>query len=160
MHQCQLNFSIFAVKSALGLSCQHLNHTNLLVRAVFRFHLYFHVRLMLHQLGISLPHEDGFSKVEHDSEDSAYYSVCDDYGIDLAVTWMYGDWFYIADYAIFGHEVKATERSPPNRKPYTMDHYTVKTFYKKRHSKDKRICEGICLFSSYFSDPGKIKHGW
>ena len=25
---------------------------------------------------------------------------------------MYGDWFYITDYAVFGHEVKATERSP------------------------------------------------
>ena len=27
---------------------------------------------------------------------------------------MYGDWFYTTDYAIFGHEVKATERSPPD----------------------------------------------
>ena len=26
---------------------------------------------------------------------------------------MYGDWFYTTDCAIFGHEVKATERSPP-----------------------------------------------
>ena len=27
---------------------------------------------------------------------------------------MYGDWFYTTDYAIFGHEVKAEERSPPD----------------------------------------------
>ena len=27
---------------------------------------------------------------------------------------MYGDWFYKTDYAIFGHDVKATERSPPD----------------------------------------------
>ena len=27
---------------------------------------------------------------------------------------MHGDWFYTTDYAIFGHEVKATERSPPD----------------------------------------------
>ena len=27
---------------------------------------------------------------------------------------MHGDWFYTIDYAIFGHEVKATERSPPD----------------------------------------------
>ena len=27
---------------------------------------------------------------------------------------MYGDWFYTADYAIFCHEVKTTERSPPD----------------------------------------------
>ena len=30
------------------------------------------------------------------------------------MTWVYGDWFYTTDYAIFGHEVKATERYPPN----------------------------------------------
>ena len=27
---------------------------------------------------------------------------------------MYGEWFYTTDYGIFGHEVKATERSPPD----------------------------------------------
>ena len=27
---------------------------------------------------------------------------------------MYGDWFYTADYAVFGDEVKATGRSPPD----------------------------------------------
>ena len=27
---------------------------------------------------------------------------------------MYGDWFYTTDYGIFAHEVKATERSPPD----------------------------------------------
>ena len=27
---------------------------------------------------------------------------------------MYGDWFYTTYYGIFGHEVKATERSPPD----------------------------------------------
>ena len=34
-----------------------------------------------------------------------------------------------------------------------MDHYIVKRFYKKRHLKDKQVCESICLFSSYFSAP-------
>ena len=43
-----------------------------------------------------------------------YYSACDDYGTDPTETWMYGDWFYTKDYAIFGHEVKAAERSPPD----------------------------------------------
>ena len=28
---------------------------------------------------------------------------------------MYGDWFYTTDYAIFGHEVKVAERSPPDK---------------------------------------------
>ena len=114
MYRCQLNFAMFCVTSALGISWQHLNHPNLLVRAVYRFHVYLYVRLILYQLGISLPQEDGFSKVENNYIQSTYYSLCDDYGVDPSETWMYGDWFYTTDYAILGHEVKATERSPPD----------------------------------------------
>ena len=115
MYRCQLNFVMFCVTSALGISWQHLNHPNLLVRSVYRFHVYFHIRLILHELGISLPHKDGFSKVKNAYIKSAYYSICDDYGVDANETWMHGDWFYTTDYAIFGHEVKATERSPPDK---------------------------------------------
>ena len=74
--------------------------------------MYFHVQLILHKLGIYLPHEDGFSKVKNAYIKSAYYSICDQYGVDSNETWTYGDWFYTTDYAIFGDEVKATERSP------------------------------------------------
>ena len=114
MYWCQLNFAMYCVTSPLGVSWQHLNHPNLLVRSVYRFHVYFHVRLILHELSIFLPHEDGFSKVKNAYITSAYYSICDDYGVDANETWMHGDWFYTTDYAIFGHEVKATERSPPD----------------------------------------------
>ena len=112
MYQCQSNFAMFCVTSAPGISWQHLNHPNLLLPAVYRFHVYFHVRFILHELRISLPHEDGFSKVKN--ERSAYYNVCDQYGVNPDETWMYGEWFYATDYGIFGHEVKATERSPPD----------------------------------------------
>ena len=114
MYWFQLNFALFCATSALGISLQHLNHPNLLVRAIYRFHVYLYVRLILHELGISLPHEDGFSKVKNNYIQSAYYGLWDDYGVDPSKTWMYGDWFYTTDYAIFGHEVKATDRSPPD----------------------------------------------
>ena len=78
MYRCELNFAMFAATSELGTSWQHLNHANLLVRSVYRFH----VRLTLHESGILLPHEDGFSKVKNDYEKSAYYSLCDDYVVD------------------------------------------------------------------------------
>ena len=112
MYRCQLNVAMFCITSALSISCQRLNHSNLLIHSVCRFHVYFHVRLILHELGISLPREDGFSKVKNAYIKSAYYSVCDDYGVDGNETWLHGDWFYTTDYAIFGHEVKTTQRSP------------------------------------------------
>ena len=52
---------MFYATSALGISWQHLNHPKLLVCSVYRFH----VRLILHDLGISLPHEDVFDKVKN-----------------------------------------------------------------------------------------------
>ena len=82
MYRCQLNFAMFCATSALGISWQHLNHPNLLVRSVYRFHVYFHVRIILHHLDISLPHEHGFSKVKNPYIKSAYYSICNDYGVD------------------------------------------------------------------------------
>ena len=124
MHQCQLNFAMFCVTSALGISWQSLNHLNLLVRAVYRFHVYFHVQLILHDQGISLPHEDGFSKVKNAYMRSAYYSICNDYRVTSDETWMYGDWLYTTNYGIFGHEVKAAKKIS-TRQRYTMDHYTV-----------------------------------
>ena len=114
MHRCQISFAMFCVTSALGISWQHLNHPNLLVCSVYRSHVYFHVRLMLHELGISLPSKDGFTKVKIAYIQSAYYIICDDYGVDANETWLYGDWFYTTSYAIFGHKVKATERSAPD----------------------------------------------
>ena len=89
MYRWQLNFAMFCATIALGICWQHLNHPNLLVRSVYRFHVYFHVRLILHDLGISLPHEDGFSKVKNAQIKSAYYSVCDDYGVNPDKTWMH-----------------------------------------------------------------------
>ena len=114
MYQCQLNFALFCATSALGISCQHLNHPNLLVRAVYRFHLYFHVRSILHNLGTPLPYEDGFSKVKNSYINSAYNAICNDHGVNPNETWMYGDWFYTTSYAIFTTESKATKRSPPD----------------------------------------------
>ena len=86
MYRCQLNFAMFCVTSALGISWQHPNHPNLLAHAVYRFHVYFHVRIILHELGISLPYEDGLNKVKNAYVKRAYCSICDDYGGDADKT--------------------------------------------------------------------------
>ena len=105
---------MFYATSALWISWQHLNHPNLLLRSVYRFHVYFHVKIKLHPLGISLPHELGFSKVKNSYIKRAYYSICNDYGVNADETWMYGDWFCTANYDVFGNGGKTTERSPPD----------------------------------------------
>ena len=117
MYWCQLNFAMFCVTSAIGISWQHFNHPNLLVHSIYKFHVYFHAPLILYHLGTSLPYEDGVSKVRNAYIEGAYFSACDDYGVDADETWMHGDWFYTTDYGIFGHEVKAIESFPPDNLP-------------------------------------------
>ena len=55
---------MFCVTSELGISCQHLNHPNLLVRAVYKFHVYFHIRSILHELGIFYHMEMALAKLK------------------------------------------------------------------------------------------------
>ena len=86
--------------------------------------MYLHVRLILHILGIPLPHEDGFSKVKNGYIKSEYYSICDGYGVDAEETRMNGNWFYTTGYGTFGNEVKATKRSPPDNLTQ-LDHHTL-----------------------------------
>ena len=105
---------MFCATSALGICWQHLNHLNLLVRSVCRFHVYFHVRIILPHLGISLPHEDGFGKVKNPYIKREYYSICDDYGVNTDETLMNRDWFYTTKYSIFSDKRKPTKRSAPD----------------------------------------------
>ena len=51
--------------NVLSISWQHLNHPNLCVCSLYQFHVYFHVGITVHHLGIAFPHDDGYSKVKN-----------------------------------------------------------------------------------------------
>ena len=133
-YEYQLSFAMFCATSALGISWQHLNHPNLILLSVYRFHAYFYIWLILHHLGISLPYEDSFSKVKSSYIKSAYYSICDDYGGNADKTLMHGNWFYTTSYGIFDDGRKATKRSPPDNLKWWIitqsDGYTRKCIEK------------------------------
>ena len=60
--QLQLNFTVFCASSACGVSSAHLNYAkNPMIRAVYRFHTYYHVRRVLKRLQVPLPHEVNFN---------------------------------------------------------------------------------------------------
>ena len=68
---------------------------------------------MLHYLDISLPHA-GFIKVKNSYIKSAYYSICDDYGVNADETWIHRDLLYRTKYGVLSDEGKSTKRSPPD----------------------------------------------
>ena len=80
--QTQLNFTLFCASSACGVSSAHLNYTkHSMIRSVYRFHIYYHVRRVLKRLQVPLPHETGFNAADNLYTESDFFKLCEDYGV-------------------------------------------------------------------------------
>ena len=75
--------------------------------------MHFHVRIILHHLGILLSHQDRFSKVRYSYIKIPYSSICHDYGVNAEEIWTNGYWFYTAAYGEICDGGKGTKKSPP-----------------------------------------------
>ena len=80
--QTQLNFAVFCASSACGVSSAHLNYTkHPMIRSVYRFHVYYHVRWVLKRLQTPLPHKTGFNAADNPYTESEFLKICEDYGV-------------------------------------------------------------------------------
>ena len=71
--QTQLNYTVFCASSAYGVSSAHLNYTkHPMIRSVYRFHVYYHVRRILKKLQTPLPHETGFNAANNPYTESEF----------------------------------------------------------------------------------------
>ena len=82
--QIQLNFAVWCTSSACGVSSAHLNYKkHPMIRAVYRFHVYYHVRRVLKRLQVPLPHKTGFNAADNPYTESEFLKICEDYGIPI-----------------------------------------------------------------------------
>ena len=80
--QTQLNFAVWCTSSACGISSVHLNYTkHPMIRSVYHFHVYYHVRRVLKKVQTPLPHETGFNVAENPYTESEFLKVCEDYRV-------------------------------------------------------------------------------
>ena len=71
--QTQLNYVVFCASSACGVSSAHLNYTkHPMIRSVYRFHVYYHMRRVLKRLQVPLPHETGFNTADNPYTESEF----------------------------------------------------------------------------------------
>ena len=71
--QTQLNFAVWCASSACGVSSAHLNYKkHPIIRAVYRFHVYYHVRQVLKRLQTPLPHETSFNTTDNPYTESEF----------------------------------------------------------------------------------------
>ena len=52
-----------------------------MVRAVYRFHTYYHMRRVLKKLPVPLPHESSFNATDNPYTSSEFFKICEDYGV-------------------------------------------------------------------------------
>ena len=77
----QLNFAVHCATSALGVSVEHLNAEEPLVRAVYRFHVYYHIRRILRRILAPLPKEENFDKYNNKCSKEQAIKIADEYEI-------------------------------------------------------------------------------
>ena len=74
--QTQLNFVVWCTSSACGVSSAHLNYTkHPMIRAVYHFHVYYHVRQVLKRLQVPLPHSPGFNAADNPCTESDFLNL-------------------------------------------------------------------------------------
>ena len=80
--QTQLNSAVFCASSACGVSSAHLNYkAHPMIRSVYQFHIYYHMRRVLKRLQVSLPHKTGFNAADNPYTESEFYKICEDYRV-------------------------------------------------------------------------------
>ena len=80
--QTQLKFAVWCASSACGVSSAHLNYkAHPMIRLVYRFHIYYHLRPVLKRLQVPLPHETSFNAADNPYTESEFLKICEDYRV-------------------------------------------------------------------------------
>ena len=90
----------------------------MLIRSIYRFHVYYHMPLILYRLKVTLPREEKYKKTNNPYSKEDYFQVCEEYGVDPLEVWLFGDWYYTEEWAVFCcNGGKRTKVAPPKNLP-------------------------------------------
>ena len=84
--QSQLNFVVFCASSTCGVSVEHLNAKEPMIRSIYRFHVYYHIRRILKILEIPLPYENSFNQYNNPYNHEKFIGICSEYGVSNDLT--------------------------------------------------------------------------
>ena len=84
--QTQLNFAVFCASSACGVSVEHMNAKKPMIRSIYRFHVYYHIRRILKIIEIPLPDENSFNQYNNRYNHEKFIKICGEYGVSNDLT--------------------------------------------------------------------------
>ena len=81
-YQNQIHFAIWCASAGCGVSWDdHLNHSNPLIRSVFRFHFYYQIRRILNELEAPLSEEKSFNILDNPYNKMALKKLQNEFGV-------------------------------------------------------------------------------
>ena len=101
--EVQLNFAVHCATSGLGVSTEHLNAKQPLVRAVYRFHVYYHIRRILKRMLTPLPGTEGFDKFDNAFNLEQVRRIGDEYGVTTKSLGVYKNQYYFERTGKYGN---------------------------------------------------------
>ena len=81
-----MNFVVFCASSACGVSVEHLNAKEPMIRSIYRFHVYYHIRRILKILEIPLPYENSFNQYNNPYNHEKFIGICSENGVSNDLT--------------------------------------------------------------------------
>ena len=84
--QSQLNFAVFCTSSTCGVCVEHMNAKKPMIRSIYRFHVYYHIRRILKILEIPLPYENSFNQYNNPYNHEMLIRICGEYGVSNDLT--------------------------------------------------------------------------
>ena len=78
----QLNFAVWCTSDACRVSSEHLNYKkHPMVKLLYRFHVYCHIRRVLKRFQVSLPYMLGLNAANNPCSSKGFFKQCEDYGV-------------------------------------------------------------------------------
>ena len=77
---------VFCASSACGVSVEHLNAKEPMIRSIYRFHVYYHIRRILKILEIPLPYENSFNQYNNSYNHEKFIGICSEYSVSNDLT--------------------------------------------------------------------------
>ena len=71
-----MNFTVFCASSACGVSVKHLNAKKPVIRSIYLFHVYYHIKRILKILEIPLPYENSFNQYNNSYNHEMFIKIC------------------------------------------------------------------------------------
>ena len=77
----QLNFAVWCATCGCDVSLKELERWPMIIQGFLKFHVYFTIRRVLHELGVPLPDEDAFNQINNTYTKSRFEALCNEFGV-------------------------------------------------------------------------------